>query len=97
MSTKNSRHQELATGHAGTNNRQSRRLQRIIETSKGMSRYFVTTRKQLDMKVQTTRMCSYPHGFISGRELRRQWTHKVSGIYRRVSSGSSGRSGNHLK
>ena len=97
MSMKNSRHRELATGQAGKKNLQSRRLQRIIETSKSISRYFVTTREQLDTKVRTTRMCSYPHGFISGRELQRQWAHRVSGIYRRVSSGSPGGSGDHLQ
>ena len=25
------------------------------------------------MKIQTARMCSYPWGFIGGRELQRQW------------------------
>src|SRR3954468_107753 len=97
MSMKNSRHRELATGQAGKKNLQSRRLQRIIETSKNISRYIVPTKEQLDTKVRTTRMCSYPHEFISGRELQRQWAHKVSGMYRRVSSGSSGGSGDHMK
>src|SRR3954463_1350115 len=97
MSMKNSRHRELATGQEGKKNLQSRRLQRIIETSKSISIYFVTTREQLDTKVRTTRMCSYPHRFISGRELQRQWAHRVSEIDRRVSSGPSGGSGDHLK
>src|ERR1041384_6448211 len=97
MSMKNSRHRELATWQEGKKNLQSRRLQRIIETSKSISRYFVTTREKLDTQVQTTRICSYPHRFISGRELQRQWEHRDSGIYRRVSSGSSGGSGDHMK
>ena len=29
--------------------------------------------EQLGMKVQTARMCSYPWGFIGGRELQKQW------------------------
>ena len=95
MSMKNSRHRELATGQAGKKNLQGRRLERIIETSKSISRYFVTTREQLDTKVRTTRMCSYPHRFISGRELQRQWAQRVSEIYQRVSSVSSGGSGDH--
>ena len=97
MAMKNSRHRELATGQAGKKNLQSRRLQRIIETSKSILRYFVTTREQLDTKVRTTRMCNYPHGFISGSELQRQWANRVLRIYQRVSSGSSGGSGDHLK
>src|SRR3954466_5169166 len=96
MSMKNSRHRELATGQAGKKNLQSRRLQRTIETSKSILTYFVTTREQLDTRVRTTRMCSYPHEFISDRELQRQWAHRVSGMYQRVSSGSSGGSGDHL-
>ena len=95
MPMKNSRHRELATGQAGKRNLQSRRLQRNIEISRSISRYFLTTREQLDMKVRTTRMCRYPHGFISGREFQRQWEHRVSGIYRRVSSGSSGEISDH--
>src|SRR3954462_6084155 len=97
MSMKDSGHRELATGQVGKKNLQSRRLQRIIETTKNISRYFVPTREQLDTKVRTTRMCSYPHRFISGRELQRQWAHRVSGMYQRVSSESSGGSGDHLK
>src|SRR4051812_23615401 len=97
MSMKNRRHRGLATGQAGKTNLQSRRLQRIIETPKGISRYFVPTRDQLNTKVRKIKMCSYPHGFTSGRELQRQWPHMVSRIYRRVSSGSSGGSGDHLK
>src|SRR3954469_13006138 len=97
MSMKKSRHRGLATGQVGKKNLQSHRRQRIIETSKSISRYFVTTREQLDTRVRTTRMCSYPNEFISDRELQRQWAHRVSGIDRRVSSGSSGVSGDHLK
>src|SRR4051812_13853688 len=97
MPMKNSRHRELATGQAGKENLQSPRLQEIIETSKSISMYFVTTREQLDTKVRTTRMCSYPHGFTGGRGLQRQWAHRGSEIYQRVSSGSLGGSGDHLK
>src|SRR3954467_6047283 len=97
MSMKNSRYRELATGQVGKKNLQSRRLQRIIETSNIIPRSFVTTREKLDTKVRTTRMCSYPHGFISGRKLQRQLAHRVLGIYRRVSSGSSGGTGDHPK
>src|SRR3954465_14086030 len=86
MSTKNSKHRELATGQAGKKNLQSHRRQRIIETPKSILRYFVTTREQLDTRVLTTRMCSYPHEFISDRKLQRQWAHRVLGLiaeYRR--------------
>ena len=47
------------------------------------------------MKVRMARMGSYPRGFIRGRELQRQWAHRVSGIYRRVSPKSSDEVSDH--
>ena len=41
---KNSRHMELTIGQAGKKNLESSRLQRILETSKGILRHLVTIR-----------------------------------------------------
>ena len=81
---------------AGKKNLQSSRLPRISKTS-GSIRGILPTQEYRVMKVGIARMGIYPWGFIRGRELQRQWAHRVSGIYRRVSSGSSGGSGEHLK
>lgn len=59
-------------------------------------RYVGWNKRVTGMNICSTSVCSYPSGFIGGKELQKRWAHRVSEIYRRVSSGSSVETGDHL-